>query len=142
MLDLREKIRRFAEILSSNNTVTITTKDRDGNVWSAKVFYADKDGYVYSILEDKGHTLKNIRENPEVFFVIENGNPIRFVQGKGVAEILGPTSSHPDERSLITARNFPIVPCQSRYHHHQNKAHGGIRNGHEQRVPAKVQDRV
>ncbi len=110
MLDLRDKLRRFAEILSSNNTVTITTKDREGNVWSAKVFYADKDGYVYSILEDKGHTLRNVRENPEVFFVIENGNPIRFVQGRGTVEILGPTSSHPEERSLITARNFPIVP--------------------------------
>lgn len=109
MLTLEERLRRFAEILSSNNTVTITTRNGDG-VWSAKAYYADRDGYIYVILENAGHTLQNIHRNPEVFFVIENGEPTRFIQGEGVAEILGPTEEHPEERSLITARNFPIVP--------------------------------
>ncbi len=110
MMDLREKLRRFVRILAKNNTVTLTTRDSQGKVWSAKVFYADRDGYIYVILEDSGHTLRNIRENPEVFFVIENGSPESFLQGEGRAEVLGPTHAHPEERSLITARNFPIVP--------------------------------
>ena len=109
MLALEERLRRFAEILSSNNTVTITTRNGD-RIWSAKAYYADRDGHIYVILENAGHTLQNIRRNPEVFFVIENGEPTRFIQGEGVAEILGPTEEHPEERSLITARNFPIVP--------------------------------
>ncbi len=73
MLSREEMLRRFAEILASNNTITITTKNKDGMVWSAKTYYGDEDGYIYVALEDQGHTLSNIKENPEVYFVIEKG---------------------------------------------------------------------
>jgi len=33
-------------------------------VWSAKTYYGDEDGYIYVALEDQGHTLSNIKENP------------------------------------------------------------------------------
>ena len=109
-LPLEERIRRYAGIVAENNTITLTTKGKDGEVWSAKVFYGDRDGFIYVILEDGGHTLRNIKENPEVFFVIENGSPERFVQGRGIAEILGPTHERPQERASVTFKNLPIVP--------------------------------
>ncbi len=70
MLDRKEKLRRYAEILRENNTITITTKNKEGKVWSAKTYLGDEDGYIYVILEDQGHTLNNIKENPDVYFVI------------------------------------------------------------------------
>ncbi len=103
-------IRRYLSILSENNTITLATEDGAGNTWSAKVYYGEQDGDIYVILEADGHTLKNIRENPQVFFVIEKNDPLRFIQGKGVAEILGPINEHPDERTIVVRKNFPIIP--------------------------------
>lgn len=97
-------------ILADNNTITITTKDREGNPWSAKVYYGDQDGYIYVILEPGGHTLKNLKDNPEVFFVIEKDDPVRFIQGRGIAEIIGPINEHPEERTIVVRKNFPIIP--------------------------------
>lgn len=105
-----EKIRRYLSILSDTNTVTLTTRGKDGKPWSAKVYYGDKDGYIYVILEAEGHTLRNIRENPEVFFVIEKNDPTRFIQGEGIAEVIGPTKENPDERTVVVRKNFPIIP--------------------------------
>ncbi len=103
-------IRRYLSILSENNTITLTTEDGAGNTWSAKVYYGEQDGDIYVILEADGHTLRNLRENPQVFFVIEKNDPLRFIQGKGVAEILGPINEHPDERTIVVRKNFPIIP--------------------------------
>ncbi|MEO0223052.1 MAG: UbiA family prenyltransferase [candidate division WOR-3 bacterium] len=110
MLTREEMLKRYAEILRENNTITITTKDKNGKVWSAKTYLGDEDGYIYVILEDKGHTLNNIKENPEVYFVIEKGSPDRFIQGYGRAEIIGPTSKYDRERTIVVRKNFPIIP--------------------------------
>lgn len=110
MLTREEMLKRYAEILRENNTITITTRDKSGNIWSAKTYFGDEDGYIYVILEDKGHTFKNIKENPEVYFVIERGSPDRFIQGYGRAEIIGPTSKYDRERTIVVRKNFPIVP--------------------------------
>ncbi len=109
-MDRKDAIRRYLSILAENNTITITTRDGEGNPWSAKVYYGDQDGYIYVILESEGHTLKNLRENPEVFFVIEKSDPVRFIQGRGIAEVIGPISEHPDERTIVVRKNFPIIP--------------------------------
>ncbi len=110
MLTREEMLKRYAEILRENNTITITTKDKNGKVWSAKTYLGDEDGYIYVILEDKGHTLNNIKENPEVYFVIEKGSPDRFIQGYGRVEIIGPTSKYDRERTIVVRKNFPIIP--------------------------------
>lgn len=110
MLSREEKLRRYARILSENNTITLVTKNKNGEVWSAKTYLGDQDGYIYVILEDNGHTLNNIKENPEVFFVIERGSPDRFIQGYGIAEIIGPSSEYQNERTIVVRKNFPIVP--------------------------------
>ncbi len=109
-MDRKDAVRRYLSILADNNTITITTKDREGNPWSAKVYYGDQDGYIYVILEPGGHTLKNLKDNPEVFFVIEKDDPVRFIQGRGIAEIIGPINEHPEERTIVVRKNFPIIP--------------------------------
>jgi len=109
-MDKRDVISRYLKILSDNNTIVLTTKDEKGNPWSAKVYYGDRDGLIYVILDASSHTLRNLKENPNVFFVVEKGDPIRFLQGRGIAEILGSIEEHPDERTIVVRKNFPLIP--------------------------------
>lgn len=109
MLSDKEKVRIISKIIKENNTITITTKGKEGNVWSTKVFYGEQGSDIYIILEKQGHAYKNILENNEVFFVIEKNDPTAFIQGIAEAEIIGDTDKTP-ERSIITRKNFPIVP--------------------------------
>jgi 1,4-dihydroxy-2-naphthoate octaprenyltransferase len=64
---------------------------------------------IYVILEKDGHAFNNILENSEVFFVIEKNDPMAFIQGEGVAEVLG-RASDLEERSIVTRKNLQIVP--------------------------------
>ncbi len=100
----------LVNIIKSNNTITIVSKDKGGSVWATKVYYgyAD-DGHLYVILEKKGHAYTNILENKEIFFVIEKNDPIKFAQGIGEVEILGDTDKV-NERRYVTSKNFPIIP--------------------------------
>ncbi len=101
-----EWMRALRKILNENRTLTLTTSGKEG-VWSAKTFFAEQDGYIYVALENS-RTYRNIKDNPEVVFVIERGKPDRFVQGIGVAEILGPITEVP-ERHLLLNRNIELL---------------------------------
>ncbi len=108
-MDEIKKAQIIASIIKDNNTITLTTKSKDGKVWTTKVFYGEKDAGIYVILEKDGHTLNNILEDNQVFFVIEKGDPLAFIQGEGVAEVLG-KASELEERSFVTRKNFQIIP--------------------------------
>ncbi|MCX7948409.1 MAG: 1,4-dihydroxy-2-naphthoate octaprenyltransferase [candidate division WOR-3 bacterium] len=108
-MELREKIKRYLEILRENNTITISTASKDGKLWSTKAYYGEEDGYIYVILENKGRAFNNIKENPNIFFVIEKGEPIRFIQGEGEVEIIGHIEQFEKERTIVVRKNFPIV---------------------------------
>jgi len=108
-MDDRKKVQIVASIIKQNNTITLTTKSKDGKVWSTKVFYGEKGSEIYVILEKDGHAFNNILENSEVFFVIEKNDPMAFIQGEGVAEVLGKASDL-EERSIVTRKNLQIVP--------------------------------
>jgi 1,4-dihydroxy-2-naphthoate octaprenyltransferase len=109
-LELKEKLKRFIDILRENNTITISTVSKDGKLWSTKAYYGEEDGYIYVILENKGKAFNNIKENPNVFFVIEKGEPIKFIQGEGEVEIIGHIDNFENERTIVVRKNFPIVP--------------------------------
>lgn len=108
-MELREKIKRYLEILKENNTITISTTSKDGKLWSTKAYYGEEDGYIYVILENKGNAFNNIKENPNIFFVIEKNEPIRFIQGEGEVEIIGHIEQFQKERTIVVRKNFPIV---------------------------------
>lgn len=109
-MELKEKLRRYIEILRENNTITISTISKDGKLWSTKAYYGEEDGYIYVILENKGKAFNNIKENPNIFFVIEKNEPIKFIQGEGEVEIIGHVDEFEKERTIVIRKNFPIVP--------------------------------
>ncbi|GIX46693.1 MAG: hypothetical protein KatS3mg131_0904 [Candidatus Tectimicrobiota bacterium] len=94
------------EIFRRNKTLTLVSHT-DGQVWAGKVYFAEHEGDLYVALE-QGRNFRNIKANPHVFFVIEHGVPDRFIQGEGVAEILGDIAERP-ERHLIFRNAFELV---------------------------------
>ncbi len=99
-------MKSLRKIFNENRTLTLTTQGEEGP-WSAKTFFAEKDGYIYVALENS-RTYRNIKESSQVVFVIERGKPDRFVQGIGVAEDLGKIEEVP-ERHLLLNRNMELL---------------------------------
>ncbi len=108
---MRGEYRKYLEaakkVFEENKTLTLVSRGKDGKVWAGKVYFGEEDGYIYVALE-KGKNYSNIIENPYVFFVIEHGVPDRFVQGEGIAEMLGDITEVP-ERSIIFRKAVELV---------------------------------
>ncbi|CUU05831.1 1,4-dihydroxy-2-naphthoate prenyltransferase [Candidatus Kryptobacter tengchongensis] len=108
---MQDNYRKYLEtakkIFEENKTLTLVSRGKDGKVWAGKVYFGEEDGYIYVALE-RGKNYNNIIENPNVFFVIEHGVPDRFIQGEGVAEVLGDITERP-ERSVIFRKAIELV---------------------------------
>lgn len=105
--DYKKYLVTAKKVFDENKTLTLISRGRDGKVWAGKVYFGEEDGYIYVALE-KGKNYHNIVENPNVFFVIEHGVPDRFIQGEGVAELLGDITERP-ERSIIFRKAIELV---------------------------------
>jgi 1,4-dihydroxy-2-naphthoate octaprenyltransferase len=101
-----DSLRAAKEVFRENNTLTLVSR-KDGEVWAGKVYFAEHEGDLYVALE-QGRNFRNVQADPNVFFVIEHGVPDRFVQGEGVAEVLGDIAERP-ERHIIFRNAFPLV---------------------------------
>ncbi|MCS7154596.1 MAG: prenyltransferase [Bacteroidetes bacterium] len=102
----RDALRVAKQVFRENKAFTLVTQGSSG-VWAGKAYFAEHDGYLYTALE-QGRNYRNLLENPEVTFVIERGVPDRFVQGKGIAEPLGPIEDRP-ERHYIFRKALELV---------------------------------
>lgn len=105
--EYKKYLKAAKKVFEENKTLTLVSKGRDGKVWAGKVYFGEEDGYIYVALE-RGKNYSNIIENPHVFFVIEHGVPDRFIQGEGIAEMLGDISEVP-ERSIIFRKAIELV---------------------------------
>jgi 1,4-dihydroxy-2-naphthoate octaprenyltransferase len=100
-------LRATKQVFEENKTLTLVSRD-DGQVWAGKVYFAEHEGDLYVALE-QGRNFRNVRANPRVFFVIEHGVPDRFVQGEGIAEVVGDIAERP-ERHILFRHVFELVP--------------------------------
>jgi 1,4-dihydroxy-2-naphthoate octaprenyltransferase len=94
------------QVFRENKAFTLVTQGSQG-IWAGKAYFGEQDGYLYVALE-KGRNYRNVIENPHVFFVIERGIPDRFIQGEGIAELVGPIEERP-ERSIIFRKALELV---------------------------------
>lgn len=102
-----EALQAAKKIYQDNKAMTLVSRS-NGETWAGKVYFAEDDGYIWVALE-QSRNYRNIEENPRVFFVIEHGVPDRFIQGEGVAEMIGPIEDRP-ERHMIFRKVFELVP--------------------------------
>ena len=87
-LELKEKLKRFIDILRENNTITISTVSKDGKLWSTKAYYGEEDGYIYVILENKGRAFNNIRENPNIRIALRTILSITLIVNNNIIRII------------------------------------------------------
>lgn len=93
-------------VFRTNKAFTLVTRGSEG-IWAGKAYFGEEDGYLYVALE-QGRNFRNVMENPEVFYVIEHGVPDRFVQGRGIAECLGPIEER-SEAHIIFRKALELV---------------------------------
>ncbi len=102
-----DMLRVLRKVTAKYKTLTLSTQGPEG-LWSGKVYFAVDGGAIYIALE-QGKNFRNIRANPEVTFVIAGERPDQFIQGRGIAEILGPVEQCP-ERHILFRKVFEVVP--------------------------------
>lgn len=90
---MNDEIKRLRRL----RTMVISTC---GDPWSAKVYYALHNGFIF-LIEKNGRMHKNIMRNNEVSFTVDNNKPDFFFQGRGKVEILGEPSEFHTERGTL-----------------------------------------
>lgn len=99
--------RRLSDILASHPTVKIATTGGTLSPWIAAAFFAEDGLFALEILiEARGNTLANIRRDPRVAVMIEDGDAFRpFAQGQGHAVI------EPEARARFAAAIAAKTPA-------------------------------
>lgn len=77
------------ETLAAHKSLYLATTGADGP-WVSGVYFAENGLYeLLLVLEERGRTLKAIRENPKVAVVVATGSPMApFLQARAIAEIV------------------------------------------------------
>lgn len=75
------------QLLNGNATVKLATAGPGGRPWVATAYFAVDDPFALTVLiEARGRTLSNLRENPHCAVMIENGNAMAlFGQAEATA---------------------------------------------------------
>ncbi|HEY8145102.1 MAG TPA: pyridoxamine 5'-phosphate oxidase family protein [Kofleriaceae bacterium] len=80
---------RLRQVLDSNQTVKIATSGAGLSPWIAAAYFAPDGLFCLEVMiESGGNTLANIRSNPQVAVMIDNGDAFApFAQAEGRAEV-------------------------------------------------------
>ncbi|MFD9700898.1 pyridoxamine 5'-phosphate oxidase family protein [Lentzea sp. NPDC059081] len=75
--------------LAAHKSMFLATAGADGS-WVSGVYFAeDGPNALVLVLEERGRTLKAIKENPEVALVVSTGSPMEpFLQARGTAVVV------------------------------------------------------
>ena len=76
-------------ILASHNAITVASTNDQHSPWVLGAFFAHDGFALYLLLEASGRTMKNLRANPTVAFMISDNDASKdFLQGSGTAQLL------------------------------------------------------
>ena len=99
------------KLFRKSKTMTLSTTGV--KTWTTKTYYAMDHGFIF-LIEKGGLTLKNIQENPEVSFAIDENKLKVFAQGSGRVEILGEPDNFEKERGVLLHK----IPEDAAFAHH------------------------
>ncbi|MDX8149540.1 pyridoxamine 5'-phosphate oxidase family protein [Lentzea sp. BCCO 10_0061] len=89
--------------LAAHKSMFLATAGSDGS-WVSGVYFAE-DGLhtLVLVLEERGRTLKAIKENPEVALVVSTGSPMEpFLQARGTAVVVDGAEDEAVRQRLVT----------------------------------------
>jgi hypothetical protein len=98
------------KLLKNSKTVKIASASQWGSPWVATAFFVEHDAFsLYVLLEGRGRTLTNLRANPCVAVMIENGDAFAlFAQGSGHAMLV--EDRHEQIQDAISAKAPESAP--------------------------------
>jgi 1,4-dihydroxy-2-naphthoate octaprenyltransferase len=96
--------RTAAQVLAANRVMNLASGTAE-SLWCSTLFCKEEDSLdIICVVEDRGSTMRNIRKSPRVAFTVNLQVPDRFVQGKGIAHVLGPIEQFPELVASMTAK--------------------------------------
>lgn len=99
-------------LLKEHTTLKLATVDAQRLPWVATAYFATDDPFTLTVLiEAGGRTLANIRDNPNVAIMVEQGDPLTlFAQADATARLVD--ERHEEIRQAITDKvpnSAPLV---------------------------------
>lgn len=96
---------RIAQVLAENRVMNLASEG-EASPWCVTVFFVEEGFDLLCLLESTSQTMANIRRNPRLAFTINRQVPDRFLQGTGLATIVG----LPQEQRELFAHMCRKVP--------------------------------
>lgn len=103
---------RLAQLLDEHATVKLATSSPEGVPWVATAYFVGLGPYALALmLEAQGRTMTNIRANPEVAMMVEDGDAMAlFAQAEGrAAAVAGAAERFRDAIAQKTPESAPLV---------------------------------
>jgi 1,4-dihydroxy-2-naphthoate octaprenyltransferase len=97
--------RRIAQILGENRVMNVASEG-EATPWCATAFFVEDGFDILCLLEATSQTMANMKRNPRLAFTVNRQAPDRFLQGMGLATVVGP----PAENRELFARMCGKVP--------------------------------
>jgi hypothetical protein len=104
--------RRLRELLASHAAVKLATSSPDANPWIATAYFSEESSFsLVFMIEGGGRTLRNMRHNPRVALMIEDGDALAlFAQAEGRASVVeGAEDAFRDAIASKSPKSAPLV---------------------------------
>ncbi|RJQ74487.1 pyridoxamine 5'-phosphate oxidase family protein [Pseudonocardiaceae bacterium YIM PH 21723] len=108
--DVTETQAAVSELLAGHKSMYLATTGSDGP-WVGGVYFAETDPFtLVLVLEERGRTLKAVRENPTVAVVVATGSPAQpWLQARAEATILE-GEDDAEVRRVLSAKVPEVAP--------------------------------
>ncbi len=86
---------KLTEVLRENHVMNMATQGDQGP-WCVTMFFVEEGFDILCLVESSGRTMANLKRNPRVAFTVNRQVPDRFIQGSGLAYVVGLPAENPE----------------------------------------------
>jgi len=87
--------RRIAQVLAENRVMNLASEGK-ASPWCMTVFFVEDGFDILCLVEATPQTMANMKRDPRLAFTVNRQAPDRFLQGMGIATVVGPPAEHPE----------------------------------------------
>jgi len=91
---------RIAGVLAENRVMNLASEG-EASPWCVTAFFVEDGFDLLFLLEATSQTMANLKHNPRLAFTINRQVPDRFIQGMGLAQVIGAPAEHAGLFSLM-----------------------------------------
>lgn len=98
--DAKAVKKRIADVLTENRVMNLASEGAT-TPWCVTAFFVEDGFDLLFLLEETSQTMANLKQNPRLAFTINRQVPDRFLQGTGLAHVIGSPAEQPGLFSLM-----------------------------------------